>query len=243
MKVDVVSDKNLASIKAAELIYSQIVKKPNSTIGLATGNTMTGVYDSLKVLVSQSPIDLSQVRFVMLDEYWDIDINHPASFKSYIINALEGLGIGGDQVSFHRTDLPNEEACAYYNKRIEELGGIDLQLLGIGLNGHIAFNEPGTPFSSTTHVIKLTESTIKANQKDFKGAFPTMAITMGIKNIMDARSVMLVALGESKADIMKAALEGEVTETCPASILQKHENLRVILDYGAAQKISAKSLS
>ena len=243
MNVNIFEEENLASLKAAELLHQQIVKKPSSTIGLATGNTMNGVYEAFKVLVKNNQTDLSQVRFVMLDEYWDIDINHPASFKSYLLRALDGLGIEERQFHFHRVDLPPDEATRYYDQLIEELGGIDLQLLGIGLNGHIAFNEPGTSFDITTHVIRLTESTITANQKDFKGAFPTMAITMGIKNILDAKSIVMIVLGESKADITKRFLQGEVSESCPASILQKHDHVKIILDKKAAQKIEERSLA
>ncbi|MFA5583407.1 MAG: glucosamine-6-phosphate deaminase [Bacteriovoracaceae bacterium] len=241
MKIDIVADKNLACIKVAELIHQQIIKKPSSTIGLATGNTMTGVYNAFKVLVEKHQTDLAQVNFVMLDEYWDIDISHPASFKSYLLNAFAGIKVETHQFHFHKVELPPDEACAYYNNKIQELGGIDLQLLGIGVNGHIAFNEPGTSFEGTTHVIKLTESTIKANEKDFKGAFPTMAITMGIKNIMDAASIIMLALGETKAEVMKRALEGEVSEDCPASILQRHPCLEVVLDNEAAQLIELRS--
>ena len=241
MKVEIVENKNLASIKVASLLHQQILKKKNSTIGLATGNTMKGVYDAFKVLVKEHKTDLSQVKFFMLDEYWEISIDHPASFKSYLLNALSGLDIAPSQFHFHRTDLKEDEATEYYNKSIEAAGGIDLQLLGIGLNGHIGFNEPQTPFSVTTHVIELTESTILANAKDFMGANPTHAITMGIQNIMDAKSIVLVALGESKAEIMKRALQGSIDIDCPASILQKHKNLEVVLDQLAASMMAPRS--
>lgn len=246
MKIDIVANKNLASIKVAELIHQQITHKKDSTIGLATGNTMVSVYESFKVLVHQYQTDLSQVKFLMLDEYWDISIDHPASFKSYLLRALDGLGLESSQFHFHQTQLPPDEATRFYNEKITELGGIDLQLLGIGVNGHIAFNEPGTSFKQTTHVIKLTESTIKANEKDFQGAFPTMAITMGIQNIMEARQVVLIALGESKAEIIFESLMGEISENCPASVLQNHPQLEVILDFSASQKmreISSSELS
>lgn len=242
MKIDVLANENLAALKVAELLHQQIVKKPSSTIGLATGNTMNGVYQAFKELVQNNHTDLSQVRFVMLDEYWDIDINHPASFKSYLLRNLEGLNLAQKQFYFHKVELPPDDATAYYDNIINELGGIDFQLLGIGVNGHIAFNEPGTPFDSTTHVIKLTESTILANQKDFQGAFPTMAITMGIKNIMDAKFIVMLALGESKADAVKRFLRDEVSIECPASVLQTHQNIEVILDIKAAQKIEEGSL-
>lgn len=241
MKVEIVENKNLASIKVASILHQQILKKKNSTIGLATGNTMRGVYDAFKVLVKENKTDLGQVQFFMLDEYWEISINHPASFKSYLLNALAGLNIASSQFHFHRTDLTEEEATEHYNKSIAAAGGIDLQLLGIGLNGHIGFNEPETPFSQTTHVIELTESTILANAKDFMGANPTHAITMGIKNIMDAKAIVLLALGESKAEIMKRALQGSIDIDCPASVLQKHKNLDVVLDQLAASKMAPRS--
>ena len=241
MKVEIVENKNLACIKVANALHQQILKKKNSTIGLATGNTMRGVYDAFKVLVQEHKTDLSSVKFFMLDEYWDISIDHPASFKSYLVNALSGLGIDLKQFHFHRTDLPAEEATLHYNKAIEAAGGIDLQLLGIGLNGHIGFNEPMTPFHQTTHVTPLTESTIQANAQDFMGANPTRAITMGIKNIMDAKSIVLLALGESKSEIMKRALQGAIDTECPASVLQKHQNLNVVLDQLAASKMTVRS--
>lgn len=243
MKIEIAPNKNLASIKVAELIHEQILKKPDSTIGLATGNTMISVYEAFKVILKDSGTDLSKVKFTMLDEYWDLDIDHPASFKTYLLNALDGLNLNISQFYFHKTELPADEATKYYDDKIRELGGIDLQLLGIGMNGHIAFNEPGTPFSETTHVIKLTESTIKANQKDFKGAFPTMAITMGIENIMEARKVVMIVLGESKSEIIFKSLEGEVTQECPASVLQNHPQLEVILDFEASQKMREQSSS
>ena len=241
MKVEIVENKNLACIKVASLLHQQILKKGDSTIGLATGNTMRGVYDAFKLLVEEHKTDLSRVRFFMLDEYWEMPIDHPASFKSYLLNALAGLKITQAQFHFHRTDLSADEATEYYNRSIEAAGGIDFQLLGIGLNGHIGFNEPQTPFAQTTHIIELTESTILANAKDLMGANPTHAITMGIQNIMQAKAIVLLALGESKAEIMKRALTGSIDIDCPASILQKHKSLNVVLDQLAASKMAPRS--
>ena len=220
------------SIKAAAIIAAQILKKPSSVLGLATGSSPIGTYQELIKMNKSGIIDFSEIKTVNLDEYIGLSSTDPNSYFYFMkdnlfnhINIKEG--------SFH---LPPgvsdnaEKSCDDYEKLIESLGGIDLQLLGIGTNGHIAFNEPGENFPPKTHVVKLAEATIDANARfyDSRDEVPKTAITMGIGTIMKARSILLIASGANKMDILKKALYGSVAPEIPASVLQYHGDLTVV---------------
>ena len=175
-----------------------------------------------------------------LDEYVGLPISHPESYYAFMHRQLF------DHINIGNTRLPNglakdlEGECREYDEAIRNAGGVDLQLLGIGNNGHIGFNEPGAVFTYGTNVTTLTESTIKANRRffDSEAEVPRRALSMGIGTIMSAKSIMLLALGENKADVVKAMVEGEVTPTVPASILRTHASVTVLLDKAAASRLS-----
>lgn len=219
------------SRKAANLFAATVILKPNAVLGLATGSTPIGTYDRLVEMYKAGDVDFSRVRTVNLDEYCGLDPANDQSYRWFMNHHL-----------FHRiniepsnTYVPNgllepERACAEYDQTIERLGGVDIQLLGIGLNGHIGFNEPHDSFDLGTHVIKLSDSTRAANARFFASIdeVPKAAITVGMRTIMQAKRIVLVANGPQKYEIVKRAFEGEVTPAVPASILQLHPNITVI---------------
>ena len=199
-------------------------KKPNIVLGLATGSTPLGLYKEM----SNSNLNFSRVCSFNLDEYYDIDFKSTQSYHYYMErNLFSKTGIHG----FLLEKDPKE-----YERMIKEKKGIDLQILGIGRNGHIGFNEPGSAFESRTRVVDLEEMTRKDNQRFFKSIsdVPKKALTMGMATIMEAKEILLLVSGKHKADILKKALRGEITTEVPASILQKHNNLYVIIDKEAA---------
>ncbi|WP_017185945.1 glucosamine-6-phosphate deaminase [Alkalibacillus haloalkaliphilus] len=211
---------------AAELMMNQVEKKPNSTLGLATGSTPKGMY---KELIKHSA-DLSQAVTFNLDEYVGISSDHPQSYRSFMEeNLFQHIRVG-------QTYIPDGEAadlaaeCERYEQLIQQHGGIDLQVLGLGHNGHIGFNEPGTPFSSRTHVVDLAETTRKANARFFNSLdeVPKKAITMGIETIMEAKHIILLVYGEDKQEAVNRLLQGEVDEQFPASILHDHPNVTLL---------------
>jgi len=227
--------------RAIQEVINQIKNKPASVLGLATGSTPEGVYRELIDKYQSGEICFADIKTFNLDEYIGIPDDHECSYNYYMNNKLfKHINIQPEAVN-----LPNGNAididreCEDYDQKIRENGGIDLQILGIGHNGHIAFNEPGTPFESTTHVVDLAESTIKANSRFFDSPdqVPRQAITMGIKSIMQARRIILIAKGKGKASIMYKALKGPVTPEVPASVIQHHPNILVILDNEAASKL------
>lgn len=217
---------------AANIIWAQIVLKPDCVLGLATGSTPVGIYRRLAELNRSGELDFSRVTTVNLDEYCGLDGSHPQSYRFFMDHQLF------DHVNIDkaRTYVPNgaaadpESECRRYDALIQSLGGIDLQLLGIGHNGHIGFNEPAAEFCVPTHVVELTPSTIKANSRFFESEeeMPTRAITMGMGAIMAARKVLLVVSGADKRDILEKALYGPVTPQVPASLLQLHPDVTVI---------------
>lgn len=231
--------KNYADLsrKAANIISAQVILKPNSVLGLATGETPIGTYMQLVEWYNKDDIDFSQVRSVNLDEYIGLEATNTQSYHYFMNEHLfSHVNIPSEQ-----THIPNgmakdmEKECLEYDELIRRLGGIDLQLLGIGQNGHIGFNEPGHAFEKTTHIVKLGESTIQANSRFFENdeEVPKYAITMGIKSIMQAKKILLVANGAKKKEIVKKALYGPVTPSVPASILQLHPDLTVVCCFEA----------
>ncbi len=232
MRVIEVESYEKLSQKAADIIAAQIIMKPDCVLGLATGSSPVGIYQELVKKYKNGEIDFSCVRSVNLDEYVGLDEVHPQGYRRFMQDNLF------DHVNILRenTYVPNgcakdyDEECRAYDKMICSLGGIDLQLLGIGLDGHIGFNEPSSCFEKGTHVVELEKSTIKANSRFFEKEedVPTKAVTMGMGSIMQARKILLVANGKAKMQILNDALNGPITPEVPASILQLHHDLTVI---------------
>ena len=220
------------SRQAANIISAQIIMKPQSVIGLATGSSPLGVYRQLADRYTKGDIDLSGVTTVNLDEYAGLPENDPQSYHYFMqTNFFDHVNIKREN-----TFVPNgcaediDRECAEYDERIKRLGGIDLQLLGIGVDGHIGFNEPSSVFEKNTHVVNLHESTIKANARFFESEahVPRQAVTMGMISIMQAKKIVLIANGKHKKDILHRAFYGPITPEIPASILQLHPDLTVI---------------
>ena len=229
------------SRKAANIISAQIIMKPDAVLGLATGSTPIGTYKQLIDWYNKGDLDFADIRSVNLDEYKGLPADNDQSYAYFMRNNLF------DHVNIKKenTYIPNgletdtELECSRYNHIIRSLGGIDLQLLGIGNNGHIGFNEPGEAFEKETHCVKLTENTIQANARFFENIddVPKYAYSTGIKNIMQAKSILLVASGKSKADALYKALFGPITPAVPASILQLHNNVSIVADEDALSLI------
>lgn len=218
--------------RGAEIIAAQITEKPNAVLGLATGSSPVGIYRNLIAGYQAGKLDFSGITSVNLDEYVGLDGNHPQSYRYFMQKNLF------DHVNIDpaKTFVPGGIAadmaaeCAAYDERIEQLGGIDLQLLGIGLDGHIGFNEPADCFVKPTHIVSLHPSTIEANARFFESEneVPRSAITMGIGSIFAARKILLIANGAAKKEIVEKAIFGPITPQVPASILQLHPNATVI---------------
>ncbi len=220
------------SRQAANIISAQVIAKPSSVLGLATGSSPIGTYKQLIEWYEKGDIDFSKVTTVNLDEYCGLTPDNDQSYR-YFMNTNLFNKINIDKT---KTNVPSgiaedmQAECERYDSLIEELGGIDLQLLGIGLDGHIGFNEPDDVFVAPTHIVELDPSTIEANSRFFSSAdeVPKKAITMGMKAILNAKKILLIASGKDKQDILKKALYGPITPLVPASILQLHPDLTVI---------------
>ncbi len=217
---------------AANIIFAQVIGKENSVLGLATGSSPVGTYKKLIELCKKGDLDFSAVTSINLDEYAGLDGESDQSYRYFMNkNLFESININLD-----KTFVPNGKAadleaeCKAYDERIEAFGGIDLQLLGIGLDGHIGFNEPDSCFTKETHVVELDESTIKANARFFESEadVPRKAVTMGMGGIMGAKKVLLIANGANKKEILEKAFYGPITPEVPASILQLHPDVTVI---------------
>ncbi len=239
-------DYNDMSRKAANIISAQIIIKPHCVLGLATGSTPEGIYRQLIEWYKKGDLDFSQVKAINLDEYKGLSKDDEQSYAYFMRNQL----FNHVNIDINNTFIPNgletdsEKECNRYNQIIKSLGGIDLQLLGIGVNGHIGFNEPGQAFEKETHCVELTEDTIKANSRFFPNldSVPKFAYSMGIKNIMQAKSVLLVASGKSKAEALYKSIYSEIVPSVPASILQLHNNVTVVADDDALSIIKEKGL-
>lgn len=232
------------SRKAANIISAQIIMKPDAVLGLATGSTPVGTYQQLIQWYQKGDLDFSEIRSVNLDEYKGLAPDNDQSYAYFMRNNL----FDHVNIKMENTNIPNgletdiALECSRYNNVIQSLGGIDLQLLGIGGNGHIGFNEPSDAFESGTHCVKLTDNTIQANARFFEtiDEVPKFAYTMGIKNIMQAKSILLVASGASKAEALYRSLFGPITPEVPASILQLHNHVSVVADEEALSIIKEK---
>ena len=241
MKIYKAKDYKDMSRKAANIISAQVIMKPNCVLGLATGSTPIGTYDQLVEWYNKGDLDFSEVTTVNLDEYKGLPRTNDQSYYYFMHQHLF------DRVNIdpERTNVPNgmepdaEKECGRYEELIRSLGGVDLQLLGLGHNGHIGFNEPGEAFEKETHCVDLTESTIEANKRFFASAddVPKQAYTMGIKTIMQAKKILIVVNGENKADIVERAFFGPVTPEVQASILQLHTDVTLVGDEAALAKI------
>ena len=234
MKFIIDTEANVAK-KAAQRYVDLLSRKPDAVLGFATGSTPLGLYAELAALNGSGKLSFRDVTTFNLDEYAGLDGSHDQSYR-YFMN--ENLFSKVD-IDLARTHVPSGldiAAAASYDQAIEAAGGIELQLLGIGNNGHIGINEPGTPLDSITHLVDLTENTRTANARFFASLdeVPTQAVTMGIRTVMNARSILLMALGKGKAEIVKKSFTGPVTPEVPASILQLHPFVEIYLDYEAA---------
>ncbi len=247
MRIIVEKDYHAMSKKAALMVASQITLKPNSKLGLATGGTPLAMYDKLIEMYREDEIDLSEVQSFNLDEYCGLAADHPNSYHYYMYdNFFKEINIKKENI--HIPDGSAEDfkqECRDYEESIKKAGGIDLQILGIGSNGHIGFNEPAESLNVATEVVDLTEETIKANSRYFesKDQVPKKAISMGMATILKADRIVLLASGKNKAEAIKKTVSGKISTHEPASLLQTHPQVTIILDRDAASLISKEDLS
>lgn len=222
----------------AQRVLDKIKSNPTAVLGLATGSTMEPVYEQLLQYLQQAPVDVSQLTSFNLDEYIGLSAAHAQSYNYFMHQHLFNH-LSMPECNIHLPDgLANncENACEAYSEAIKAAGGLDLQLLGVGTNGHIGFNEPQTCFDSRTHVVELSEQTRLDNGRFFddQAEVPTHAITMGIQDILEAKEIILVATGAHKAQIIADLYHSEMDEALPASALKQHPNLTIVLDKAAA---------
>jgi glucosamine-6-phosphate deaminase len=234
MKLIQVQNYDEMSRQAASILVSQVKRNPMSILGLATGGTPLGTYKIMAADHRENGTSYAHVKTVNLDEYIGLNANHPQSYHFYMENNLfSHVNIPRNQTHVPGGMNPDHEGeCQRYDELLKSLKGVDIQLLGIGPNGHIGFNEPGTSFAARTHIVDLTETTRQANARYFASLqdVPTMAITMGIASIMESRQIVLLASGSSKAEAVYSLFCDEVSEQNPSSILKTHFNVTVIAD-------------
>jgi glucosamine-6-phosphate deaminase len=226
-----------SAVEAVATILFDKMNKSSAVIGLATGNTMIPVYAELVKMAHAGEANFQNCFFFMLDEYLGFPVNHPSSFKSYIEkHFINPLGLKDSQFAFppaHLADGPN-----HYEELLKECGGIDLQLLGVGRNGHVGFNEPGSTGDSRTRIVHLTAETIEANKDQFQDVIPEKAISMGIGTILEAKELLMLATGKSKAEQIKYLLNHHDDPQCPATFLKKHHHFTLVLDPDASSRIN-----
>lgn len=243
MEIRIFENKETLSRAAAEYFINVINTKQRPVLGLATGSSPLGMYTKLIEAYNDGRVSFKNVTTFNLDEYVGIEKNHPQSYYTFMKENL----FDHVNINISSTNIPNgsgnaQEVCDTYNRELSEYE-IDIQILGIGSNGHIAFNEPGTPFGSVTHCVKLDENTRQDNARFFDNNIdlvPTEAITMGLSNIMKAKQIVLIATGESKADAIRNLILGDVTEQMPASVLQFHPNVVILVDRAAMKEVIKK---
>ena len=246
MRIYECADYRAMSRQAANIISAQVIMKPECVLGLATGSTPIGVYDQLVEWYNKKDLSFLRTRSVNLDEYRGLSGTHEQSYRYFMQTHL----FNRVDIRPENTNVPNglavdtDAECARYDKVIQDLGGIDLQLLGMGRNGHIGFNEPCDAFIMGTHLVNLTESTIEANKRFFASEedVPRQALTMGIMHIMQAKKILVVVSGEDKADAVAKAFAGPVTPQVPASILQIHPDVVLVGDRAALAQLDRKGV-
>jgi glucosamine-6-phosphate deaminase len=246
MRIIVAKDYDEMSKKAADMAASQIILKPESVLGLATGGTPIGFYNEFIKIHREGKFSFNDVKSFNLDEYYGLDKSNDQSYYYYMMENL----FKHIDIELSNVNIPNgtaediEKECLDYEAKIRKAGGIDLQILGIGKNGHIGFNEPDVKFEAETHLVNLDEETIEANSRFFNSIeeVPTRAISMGIKTIMHAKKIILLASGNEKAGIISEMINGDITPDVPASILQLHPDVTLILDKEAASELREDNL-
>ena len=240
MKIVIAKDYEGLSRRAAKQMLDVVKENPYAVLGLATGTTPLGLYAYMIADHEKEGTDYSHIRTANLDEYKGLPETHPQSYAYFMKKKLfDGLGIDPENTNIENGMAEDEDAeCERYDALLEQLPR-DVQLLGLGSNGHIAFNEPGTPFGSGTHVVTLAESTVKDNARLFDdiSEVPGKAFTMGIRQIMQAKKILILASGKNKADAVYKMVRGPVTEAVPASVLQLHPDCSLICDKAAAAKL------
>lgn len=241
MRIYVTENYQEMSRQAANILSAQIILKPDCVVGLATGSSPIGTYDQLVEWYKKGDLDFSEVKTVNLDEYRGLTRDNDQSYYYFMHRHLfDRVNINLDNTNVPDGMEPDsDKECARYEELIRSMGGVDIQLLGIGHNGHIGFNEPDAAFARTTHCVDLTESTIEANKRFFASAddVPRQAYTMGIGTIMKAKKILLIASGEDKAEILAKAFYGPITPEVPASILQLHDDVTLVADKAAMSKM------
>jgi len=241
MRIIVAENYDEMSKKAADIVASQIILKPESVVGLATGGTPVGFYKELIEIYRSGKFSFKNIKTFNLDEYYGLDSSNPQSYHYYMIeNLFNHIDINLENVNIPSGTAENIEVeCENYEAKIKVAGGIDIQVLGIGINGHIGFNEPDIKFEARTHLVNLDEETIEANSRFFNSIeeVPNSAISMGIKTIMHARKIVLLASGSEKAKVIKGMISGHITPDLPASILQLHPDVTLILDKEAVAEL------
>lgn len=239
MRIVRVDNYDEMSKKAAGMVASQMILKHDSVLGLATGDTPIGMYKELVRLYEDKEIDFSDIKTFNLDEYCGLSKENTQSYHYYMMNNLfKHVNIKPENINIldGRTNDIDKE-CLDYDKRIKASGGIDIQVLGIGVNGHIGFNEPSINFEAGTHLVQLDKKTIESNSRFFSSMeeVPKSALSMGIKTIMQSKVIVLLANGEAKAEAIYKAINGKICPEVPASILQLHNNVNIIVDEAAAK--------
>lgn len=241
MKIITKEDYLEMSKEAANMVKNAITEKPDLVLGLITGSTPLGFYKELIRMHREDNLDFSKVTVFNLDEYLGLPSHNEQSYCHFMKeNLIKHINIKEENFFIPDGEAENpEESCSNYEQKIDDCGGVDLQFLGIGTDGHIGFNEPGTSFSSRTHIAELAEPTIKDNSRFFKdeSEVPRYAITVGIGTILDSKKVVLLASGDNKSEVCKKFIEGPITPDVPASALQKHGDVTVILDKQASSKL------
>lgn len=237
MQIQIFQNKESLHRAVAKELIDAVKTNPNIVLGLSTGSSPLETYDNMIKDHQTSGTDYSDVVTFNLDEYVGLEGSHPQSYRYFMDTSL----LNNLNIPLNQTNVPDgsgdlKEACEEYEAKIVKAGGIDLQLLGIGTNGHIGFNEPGTAFDTRTHVAQLLQETIDGNARFFGSAVnvPKEAVTMGIQTIMEVKKIILIAYGSKKATAIREMVNGPVTESMPASILQKHQNVTLFLDEEAA---------
>ena len=243
MRIYKAKDYEEMSRKAAGIVSAQIIMKPDCVLGLATGSTPVGLYKQLIEWYRNGDLDFSGVRTVNLDEYKGISRENDQSYYYFMHqNLFDHVNIPAGNTHLPDGMEPDsEKECRRYEELIQSMGSVDLQLLGIGHNGHIGFNEPSDVFDKQVHCVNLTQSTIEANKRFFASAeeVPRQAYTMGIQTIMRSKKILIIANGEGKADIVRDAFFGPITPMVPASVLQLHNDVTLVADEAALSKIPA----